>query len=236
MEDIIKILKEIIDQEGPRYISREPYRVYERLIAKKVEASLARMVLVTILSGAPAKAKKLDKELLSKEIQQDCYMKKNMADKLTEMYKALYDKKNQSAWNKKKLSGFNDFYDRTWQLEWSGRMEWHSGGGYVERTCKVYAEMCVSDSAKLKTFLGPVLKKNPFISSDRIYSEIKKILAGTLESSMAEFVNEDDYYEPYMEDYDCGYALEKLCAETGLEVNGYSCDGETSDWMLEGRR
>ena len=77
MEDIIKILKEIIDQEGPRYISREPYRVYERLIAKKVEA--------------------------------------------------------------------------------------------------------------------------------------------------------------YMEDYDCGYALEKLCAETGLEVNGYSCDGETSDWMLEGR-
>lgn len=38
-----------------------------------------------------------------------------------------------------------------------------------------------------------------------------------------------------MEDYDCGYALEKFCAETGLEVNGYSCDGETSDWMLEGR-
>ena len=191
MEDIIKILKEIIDQEGPRYISREPYRVYERLIAKKVEASLARMVLVTILSGAPAKAKK--------------------------------------------LSGFNDFCDGTWQYEWSGRMEWHSGGGYVECTCKVYAEICVSDSAKLKTVLGPVLKKNPFISSDRIYSEIKKILAGTLESSMSEFVNADDYYEPYMEDYDCGPALEKLYAETGLEVTGYSCNGETSEWIPEGR-
>ena len=37
MEDIIEIIKEIIDQEGPRYITREPYRVYERLIAKKVE-------------------------------------------------------------------------------------------------------------------------------------------------------------------------------------------------------
>jgi len=52
---------------------------------------------------------------------------------------------------------------------------------------------------------------------------------------MTEFVNADDYYEPYMEDYDCGSALEKHCAETGLEVNGYSCDGETSDWMLEGQ-
>ena len=61
--------------------------------------------------------------------------------------------------------------------------------------------------------------------------DIIKILKEIIDQEGPRYISR----EPYMEDYDCGYALEKLCAETGLEVNGYSCDGETSDWMLEGR-
>ena len=235
MDEIVEIIKDIIDKEGLKYIGREPYVVYEQLIAEKVDPSLARMILVMLLSGTPTKAKKLDKELLSKEIQKDCYLKKSMADRLADMYKAIFDKKNLSGWSKKRLSGFKAFCDNTWSFSWDDSREWHRNGGYVTCSADVNADYNVGDSEKLKKALGDILKKNPFVTSEVVGKELEKELKKRLEVNLESYVDEDDYYEPWMEDYDCADVLEKFADDYGLELEWYECSGDTSDWTLEGR-
>lgn len=235
VEDVVEIIKGIIDTEGLKYIEREPYALYERLIAEKVEPSFARMILVTLLSGTSSKAKKLDKELLSKEIQKDCYLKKSMADLLADMYKTLFDKKNLSGWSKKRFSGLKEFCDNTWSFSWADSREWHRNGGYVTCSADVNADYNVVDSEKLKKALGDILKKNPFVTSEVVGKELEKELKKRLEGNLESYVDEDDYYEPWMEDYDCADVLEKFADDYGLELEWYECSGDTSDWTLEGR-
>ena len=79
------------------------------------------------------------------------------------------------------------------------------------------------------------MKKNPFITSEEILRSIERELIRVLEADLEEYVNADDYYEPWMEDYDCRKVIEDFCAEKGLELIGYNCEGDTSDWESEGR-
>lgn len=235
VEDVVEIIKGIIDKEGLKYIERDPYAVYEKLIAEKVDPSYARIVLVTLLSGTPTKAKKLDKEFLSKEIQKDCYLKKSMADRLAAMYKTIFDRKNLSVWSKKRLSGFKEFCENAWSFNWNGSREWHRNGEYVTCSADVDADYNVINREKMKKALGDVLKKNPFVTSEAIGKELAKELEKRLEGDLESYVDEDDYYEPWMEDYDCTNILEQFADDYGLELEWYDCSGDTSDWTLEGR-
>ena len=226
----------IIGREGQEFIDREPYSVYERMIEEKVDPAIARMVLVTLLSGTPAKAEALDKEMLSKEIQKDCYLKKSMADQLAEMYKGIFDKENLVAWDgktgggKKELSGFNEFCEKSWAFEWDGSKDWHCGERFVTCTCHVETKLRVDDPELLQDVLWHTLEKNPFISADGIYSVVEKALIGTIDADMEAYVEADDDLEPWMEDYECRDTIEEFCDNNGLRLIGYSCEGATEEW------
>ena len=104
-------------------------------------------------------------------------------------------------------------------------------------TCSadVDADYNVINREKMKKALGDVLKKNPFVTSEAIGKELAKELEKRLEGDLESYVDEDDYYEPWMEDYDCTNILEQFADDYGLELEWYDCSGDTSDWTLEGR-
>lgn len=237
MDKVIDIINGIIGKEGQEFIDREPYSVYERMIEEKVDPAIARMVLVTLLSGTPAKAEALDKDMLSKEIQKDCFLKRAMADQLAEMYKGIYDKGNLAEWDgqksqgKKELAGFAEFCEKAWAFEWDGSKDWHSGDRFVTCTCHVETKIQVDDQDLLQDALWHTLEKNPFISADRIYSIVEKALVGTIDSDMEMYVEADEDLEPWMEDYDCRDAIEEFCDNNGLKLIGFSCEGENSEWV-----
>ena len=237
MDRVIDIINGIIGKEGQEFINREPYSVYERMIEEKVDPAIARMVLVTLLSGTPAKAETLDKDLLSKEIQKDCFLKKSMADQLAEMYKGIFDKENLATWDgkqdrgQKELGGFNDFCEKSWAFEWDGSKDWHSGDRFVTCTCHVEVKLRVDDPELFQDVMGQTLEKNPFISADGIYSVVEKVLISIIDADMETYVEADDDLEPWMEDYECRDAIEEFCYNNGLSLVGYSCEGATSEWV-----
>ena len=71
MESVKQLLTEIINEQGMEYLQREPYEVYGRLISAGAEKASARLVLITLLAGAAAKAFEVNAEMLSKDIQKE---------------------------------------------------------------------------------------------------------------------------------------------------------------------
>ena len=89
-------------------------------------------------------------------------------------------------------------------------------------------EFEVEDKCKLREHLKKELEKNPFLTEDDIYGILKKQMSADLDGEMDEFVNADDYYEPYFEEFvseGCYGAREKW-ESWGLEIMGFEGTGE----------
>lgn len=78
METIVRQLEEIIKEHGIEDLQRKPYEVYGKLITAGITDAHARLVLITLLSGASAKARELDVADLSRDIQKECYLQKEL--------------------------------------------------------------------------------------------------------------------------------------------------------------
>ena len=109
METIAQPLVEIIEEQGIEYLQRKPYEVYCKMISAGADEAYARLVLITLLSGASIKAREMDVDDLSKDIQKECYLRKKMADEISAMYGTLFNAENISTWKKRKHYGFRIF-------------------------------------------------------------------------------------------------------------------------------
>lgn len=117
-------------RKGATVSRRTPYKVYQRLLAAEVNEMWSRLVLITLLAGAPQKAQDLDEECLAKTLANSCRLQKSAAESLAEMYKELYSIANVENWDERKDEGFRALRVHPWKMEWDGESSWPPDATY----------------------------------------------------------------------------------------------------------
>ena len=107
VEDIVKALKEIVEKNGPTYLSDEPFQVYTELISsgnadRKTAAALLHLLAAGLLETADPG---YDAEQLSGSIRRECSINKRMADRLALILYTLYSQENRRKWRRKEKEG-----------------------------------------------------------------------------------------------------------------------------------
>ena len=231
IKSIAGALKEIIDQNGPNYLTDEPYRVYTKLIKSgTAERKTAAALLHLLASGMleivdPGN----DAELLSASIRRECSLNKKMADRLALILHTLYSENNKRNWQRKNLEGLSRFLQEEFLYDWKGFAVWDAGSGTVD--CHYEARIILKPTELISTDkeLLNLLTENPFSTSKAIHDMFAKRLQEFLNYRFEYYCTADDYYQPVVEDY--GSNLEDDLLEWSKE-NGFefvSCDGDGYD-------
>ncbi len=235
IEAMVKMLKEIIDRNGPNYLTDKPYQVYEKLLKSgavdmKTAAALLHILAVGLLESVdPGK----DAEQLSDLIQRECSINKQMADRLAIVLHILYSQDNKREWRRKEKEGLTQFLKEDLSYKWKGFAVWDAGNGTVD--CHYEARIIlrpkkeVSDNKEL----AKLLAKNPFTTKETIRNLFTKRLQEYLDCEFEDYCTEDDYYQPVVEDFGSNleYDLEQWSEKNGFDF--ISCEGNGDDGGYE---
>ena len=99
-ENIAESLEKIVNQNGPEFLTDEPYRVYTELTEsgtadRKTAAALLHVLACGILETTDFG---YDKEILSESIRRECSLNKRMSDRLAAILSALYSGNHRKEW------------------------------------------------------------------------------------------------------------------------------------------
>ena len=124
IEDIVKVLKEIVDKNGPNYLAEEPFQVYTELIRsgnadRKTAAALLHLFASGLLETTDPGN---NAELLSDSIRRECSINKRMADRLAIILYTLYSQDNRKKWRRKEKEGLTQFLNEDFLYDWKGGM------------------------------------------------------------------------------------------------------------------
>ena len=229
MGNVAEKLKELIDRNGPKYLTDEPYKVYKELIkTKTTDKKTAGAVLLISVNGIIDNVNPDDDfEFLSKLIQQECSFNKKMADRLTEIVLELHSRENEKEWDNKDLAGLMQFKTEKISYQWKGSATWYVSNGCVDCYYDAEIEIAPTDDLVTEGELKRLLKKNPFMSKESIREYYIKELKEYLDSEFNDYVNADDYYEPVAEDFELEYCVKDWCKKNGFEL--LSCKGDGGD-------
>ena len=232
-DKVISGLKTIIDENGPDYPKREPYKVYQRLIdSKSAGKKTAGLILYALVNDVQNMVNPdIDPVQLSKKIQTKCSLNKNAADHLSMIFISLYSKENEKEWKEKDLEGLNQFMEENFICKWEGSAVWDAGNGTVD--CYYEAEITMSPTkeAAAESALSKLLKRNPFMTKETISQHFEKSLRDYLDAEFEEYCTEDDYYQPVCEDFDVDYYVSEWGKKHGFKL--LSCDGNGGDGGYE---
>ena len=223
-EDMIKeieFLKDYIWKNGFEKLSEDSFGVYKAMIKGGISVQKARLVLVTLLSETHGLARKMEStETITAYIQSEHYLNKKAARQLADMYLSLFSSKNEEDWDKAKESGFKEFCEKQWTIEWDGSCVWHTKHG-ITYPCSADAvlEFVVADEGRLHDHLRDELEKNPFLTADDVYGILLKQIEADLDDNLDDYCNADDYYEPYREEF------------TGEGTYESGKNGSPGDWI-----
>ena len=146
------------------------------------------------------------------------------------------------------------FCAKEWKLCWEGTTEWKSGRVRTECTAKAEITVRVQDKAffreRIKTLNShvsatdrhlyrfdpygtTVLRKEPGNTAESICSFLEGQMAAELDLDLEDYVTEDDYYPPVMEDYEDNLkaAAESFCELFGLKMLHCVCSGDMSEYL-----
>ena len=240
MNNIAAKLKEIIDKEGPNVLLDSPYEVYLELLNNgTADRKTAAAILHTFLMDIPgllADNGEHSLEGISKAIQRECFFRKNISDRIAEVYISLYSKENAGSWNSRQLAGLKSFMEQEWEIEWDGNAKWDGGQGYVE--CDYHATINIAPiEGKINdSTLDRMLRKNPFLSDEFIAEYFQDSLFAYLDSEFEEYCTCDDYYPPVGEDFEAESYAEDWCKDHGFELISFDGEGSTGDYEPKGDR
>ena len=226
---IAKQLKEIIDKNGPSYMTDEPYQVYKELVrSKATDRKTAGALLHALVNGVQAEAEKSsDLPGLSLMIKRGCSLNKAMADRIAEIFFILYSPDNKADWEKKNQEGLSQFLNEEFSFNWKGFSEWDAGNGtvgcYYEAGIVLMPTKEVAEDVELKQLLD----RNPFLRKEDIETFWRKDLKEFLDEEFEEYCTEDDYYQPVVEDFEIDYCVAEWSKKNGFEV--VSCEGNGDD-------
>lgn len=226
---IVGKLKELIDKNGPDYLTDKPQTVYKELTESySGNTIIASAILMLLTNGIWDSAIPInDHDELSGMIQRACCFNEEMADRLATVVVQLYSIKNQTEWKGKKNEGLKQFLGKNHTFRWEGFSVWDAGNGTVD--CFYDADIVLKPTKEVKNNknLQKILKKNPFISSDEIYKLFDGELEDYLNREFEEYCTCEDYYQPVVEDFELEYYVKDWCKENGFEF--VSCEGDGKD-------
>lgn len=236
MESAQKVLTGIIDELGPEYLTREPYKVYRKLTAARVPALTARLVLITLAAGAPRKAETMSEVALAASFRKTCALQEGAAAQMAALYKAVFSPDSLARWTEKKDAGFREFCGRSWDFKWAGSSVWRgSRRSGADDVCdaEVRATLRVADPDKAYETAAPVLSENPHAAAEAVFAVFREELAETLDVALGDYVDAEEYYEPYMEEFVSQFAadeFEESCHTLGLAIESLTGSGSSS-WI-----
>lgn len=233
MEQAEGIIREIIEKQGVGFLMRDAHAVYRKLISNEVDASISRVILITLLAGAPRKSLDMNQSSLSEAFQKECYLQKDMADRLADMYLHLFSKSNMEHWGKKEGCGLREFCGKTWEYKWSGEAVWDTGNVHLDCWGTVTANIKVADETIVRKNVEKLLKSNPYTSAEKIFEHISKTFDTSLDSDLEWYVTGDNYYPPVMEDYheNCEDVFKRCCEDAGMKIISFEYEGDMSDFI-----
>lgn len=227
VEDIVKVLKDIINQNGLKYITTKPFEVYEKLLKSGASDQRTATALLSVFVSSLIPF--TDEKLLSTFIQTECSFNEKMSDRLSSILRALYSKENRNEWRKRDGEGLTQFLNGEFICDWEGFAVWDEGNGTVN--CHYYAHIILkpTDSIADDKDLIALLASNSFATTEEINELFNKRLIKYLDHDFKRYCTCEEYYQPTVEDY-CGN-LESNLKYWG-ELNGFdfiSCNGSGYD-------
>lgn len=230
MKNTVGKLKELIDKNGPAYLSDEPYLTYEELTAfDSTDVKTAGAIMLALVRGIDRDIRCNDNpEALSIQIQEECCFNKKMADRLAEIFLALYSKDNEDEWKARELDGWTQFLKTNCCFDWNGFAVWQAGSGSVD--CHFEAVIALKPAESIKADeekLAGALRDNPFITKGAIAEYYTKKISKYLDYEFEEYCTCDDYYQPVVEDFEIDDCVKYWCKENGFEL--VSCEGDGYD-------
>lgn len=230
---VTDILKQLINKNGPDYITDKPYEVYKKLVKQgDTEQCIASGVFCVLVNGLIDAASEIsDPVELSGRIQKGCCFNKKLSDRLADIFVNLYSDENKVDWKSKNKEGLSKFLMQEQTFKWEGQAVWDEGNGtvdcYYDATIILQPMEEVVNNKELKT----QLESNPFLSDKAIYQLFAEELDDYLDSEFQEYCTCDDYYQPVVEDFEIDYYVKKWCEKNGFEV--ISCEGNGGDGGYE---
>lgn len=240
MESIVAKLKTIIDNNGPSYLTDEPYGTYcELLESDAVDGKTAAAILHVLVSGIMADIDFCcDAEQASATIQRECSLNKRMADRLAIIFTSLYSDTHREEWKGKDKEGLRRFLKEKFTCTWKGFAVWDAGNGTVD--CHYEAEVVLLPTKGIAKDqeLTQQLKKNPFMTSDAIHDLFAKRLRKYLDNQFEDYCTCDDYYQPVVEDFGINieYDLPAWCKENGFEFISLEGNGDDDGYEPKNRK
>lgn len=164
IESIVDALKEIIDQNSPKHLTDEPYRVYAELIEsgsadRKTAAALLHFLVSGMLDTADLSC---EVEQLSGAIRRECSLNKKMADRLAIILNTLYSQDNKREWRCKDLKGLSQFMKEEFLYKWKGFAVWDEGNGTVDCHYEARIRLKPTETISEDKELVALLARNPF--------------------------------------------------------------------------
>lgn len=232
VKTMIQTLLTLISEENPEYLSKEPFKVYEKMLSAGESAKDARLILSALLCDAPKRAKTMKESALSEYIQDECGMRPEVADELAGVFKQIFSRRNAARWKEETGSGLQALQEQPWKFTWEGGAQWRSHGGYVDCSSTVNAVLQVQDIDAVRAAVQPLFKTKPFASVEEIQGLLAEKLFDDLDFEIDSYVTDDDYYEPVMDDLyaNAEDVLEKSCQSLGLQVTEFDCDSSQTDF------
>lgn len=229
MGNVAEKLKELINRNGPKYLTDEPYEVYQELVKAKVtdKKTAGAIILMSVNGIIDNVNPEVNPEFLSKLIQRECCFNKKMSDRLAEIVLELHSSENEKEWKNNDLAGLELFKTEKISYQWKGSATWYVSNGCVDYHYNAEIEIAPTDGIVIEGKLDRLLKKNPFMSKESIREYYLKKLKEYLDSEFEEYITEDDYYEPVAEDFELEYCVKDWCKKNGFEL--LSCKGDGGD-------
>jgi len=236
--EITDKLKETIDNNGPDYLSDNPYQVFKILVnSMTADIKIAGAIFCVLVNNLHMHAMDLnDAESFSDEIKKTCGFNKKISDLSANVFIELYSDKNKENWKEKLNEGMKEFLEDEIKLEWEGFSVWKTYNGSVD--CHYNAEIVFKPTLNILqcSKIKKSLDKNPFMKKEEFLKFFKKSLKDQLDTDFEEYCTCDDYYEPTAEDFEADYYASEWCSKNGFELISCDGDGYTDDYEPDYRR
>lgn len=232
MEKVVEKLKKLIDENGHDYLYFKSYDAYRELwIDESVDRKIAAALLHTFEMGIPLTVSLMEgdniREEVIKKIQDTCYFKKSMAEKLADIYLELFSDENEKEWEERSYSGWREFQKNEHGLLWEGDAVWDCGTGTVDCCYEATIVIRCDEEEKMDEGIAEKLEDNPFMSEDDILEYFRDSLFEALDQEFEEYCTSDDYYQPVVEDFAASSYAEDWCKAHHLTL--VSCEGSGDD-------
>lgn len=208
---VVDVLNDLINKEGYDYIYDNAWNVYNILLEKKIDKSMASLLLYALVSGL-ARENRYD---IRGDVWRVLSLNKEMSASICNIFSALYNNPSHSDIEMKAYQGLEEFCSKEWEMCPSSEGTSEDKYGFnTDYGIRYYLTVKVVDRASVERYIRRKLKKNPFMQAEDIVSyyesKVSAVIAPMVEAccsvsderiilSMEDFISRSCVYE--MDDY-----------------------------------